>query len=81
MKLWILKPKPHVDWPNYDAYFGHVVRAETEEEAREFCLCGDEGVYGAEPGCNPWLDSTKTTCQELTQNGASGVVLSDFNAG
>ena len=82
MKLWILLPI-HRDgfdpWePWYDKAFGFVVRAETENEARQFANrnAGDENWDDK----TPWLDGKYSTCDELVPNGEAGVVLRDFNA-
>ena len=87
MKLWLLRPKdgsPHWDkW--YDKAFGFVVRAETEQRARE--LAADEA--GAEDWSesssrddehqhNPWLISGCSTCEELSAGGSEEVVVRDF---
>jgi hypothetical protein len=80
MKLWILRPVENLPdhaspWkPWYDKAFGFVVRAETEEAARAFA--NREG--GDETWANPWLDSTVSTCIELTPDGEEGVVIIDF---
>ena len=83
MKLWYLEPlelspsqniNPWKPW--YDKAFGFVVRAETEIEARTLAAhdAGDE----ADVDFNPWLDSNYSSCIELTNEGASGVILRDF---
>lgn len=92
MKLWLLQPlnglPPSDDpWePWYDKAFGFVVRAETEEEARK--LANDDGGDETGPysqkvyrtGGNPWLDPKYSSCEELTADGASGVVIRDFRS-
>ena len=89
MKLWILRPIEGVeDWdPWYDKSFGHIVRAESEEEARgivsgksEVFDCDNdsfEGFYGDE-GPDVWLSKDKTTCVELTANGGVEHIMVDF---
>jgi hypothetical protein len=96
-KLWLLSPirgsapiDGSVDaWdPDYDKTRGHVVRAETEEEARVLANAfggAETGPFsdGSEHhtyrlGGDPWLDSKQTTCVELTTAGAVGIMLSDF---
>lgn len=80
MKLWLLRPiKIHGDslWNQwYDKAFGFVVRANTEQEARELANeeSGDE-VYD-EP--DVWLKQEFTLCEELTTQGESEVILRDF---
>lgn len=90
MKLWELrpaagygderKPMPDDPWePWYDKSFGFVVRAETEQQAREYADtdAGDEnGIYAGNR--HPWLDASLSTCKELLQDGEPGVVLRDF---
>jgi hypothetical protein len=85
MKLWILEPidlpKGQRDpWdPWYDKAFAHVVRAQTEGEARALAgtSIGDE-CRG--PAGNVWLDPKYTTCIELTADGTAEVVMTDFHA-
>lgn len=86
MKLWILRPVENLDNENnpwrygkYDAYYGFVMRAETEEIARQLAAdvaCAENNRFG-----NPWINNMYTTCYELTSDGAVGIVLSDYNAG
>lgn len=84
MKLWLLEPlsdlepgfSPWVPW--YDKAFGFVVRAETEEQARELAHAqgGDENRAEHEPWKNPLLSS----CKELTAEGPAEVVIQDFKS-
>jgi hypothetical protein len=85
MKLWLLQAKdeelPRRDnpWePWYDKAFGHVVRAETKEDAREIAHehAGDENTKTK----HPWKDQKYSTCVELTANGDRGLVMTDFHA-
>ncbi len=64
--LWILK---RTDIAGYDQYLGFVVRANTEEEARKIAK---------EQACGMWGPAT---CEQLKENGESGVILEAFNAG
>lgn len=75
LKLWLIKPAKHLR-PYYDVANGFVVRAYTEDEARQLAAndCGDEGV-------DVWLNYDVTQCTELTTEGEIGVILRDFNAG
>lgn len=76
MKLWLLRARvgdPLWDTP-WDKYFGFVVRAETEAQARHVVPSADED-------CEAWLDPAHSTCEELTGDGDVGVVLGDFHAG
>jgi hypothetical protein len=64
------------EWtPWYDKAFGVIVRADTEEEARDMASeCrGDEGKA-------VWLDESKTTCVELTPDGEKEIIMVDFAA-
>lgn len=91
MKLWILRPVEGLDkkdnpWePWYDKAFGFVIRAETEEDAREFAHsgAGDEnrGEFLSTKTANtnqPWKDAKYSTCTELLPEGEAGVVMLDF---
>jgi hypothetical protein len=73
VKLFILKNSRRFE---YDSCRAFVIRAESEAEAREIGAgkCGDEGA-------DTWRDPVWSTCFELTGNGGSGVVLTDFAAG
>jgi hypothetical protein len=80
MKLWLLRPIEGLEnnpWePWYDKAFGFVVRAETEERARE--IANESG--GDEKPKNAWLDSTLSTCNELLPDGEEGLIIEDFHA-
>ena len=77
MKLYILRP---VDansraWNSgYDKAFGHIVRAESKDQARMLAA----GQAGNE-GKKAWLDSAQSTCEELTpDDDDAAVVMTDF---
>ncbi len=87
MKLWLLRPirQDGDAWdPWYDKSFGFVVRADTEERAREVANSngGDEtgpakvDIYRT--GGDPWLDPKQSTCEELTADGDECMVIQDF---
>jgi hypothetical protein len=78
MKLWKLYgiKDSGFDWA-WDTHFGFVIRAETEERARQLA---SEAVYWCENGA-AWLDPDFTTCEEITGEGEEEVVLKDYNAG
>ncbi len=84
MKLFILRPiDPNADdspWnPWYDKVFGVVVRAKTEQDARQ--LAGEGGgdeVY--DDGTNPWWDETLTSCEELLPDGDVKVIMVDYHS-
>lgn len=74
MRLWLLKRR--LDRPEYDAADGFVIRAEDEFHARAWAAAnaGDEKPI-------TWTESALSTCDPLEQDGKSGVILIDFNAG
>jgi hypothetical protein len=77
MKLWLLERDMfQAAMVIYDANNGFVIRAETEQHAREIASeqPGDEGRA-------TWLDPRRSKCRELTADGPQEVVLRDFNAG
>lgn len=81
---------PHGDnpWePWYDKAFGYVIRAETEDEAREIAHnnAGDENrmellVVKISKTNYPWKDKRYSTCIELSVNGESELIMTDFYA-
>ena len=95
MKLWILKPQdnlpvdssnPWVPW--YDKTFGLIIRAETEEKAREMASGSisdvDVGTYTDDWSfvctLKPWSDKRYSSCSELGPNGEEGIIMRDFAA-
>ena len=87
MKLYLLRPREDMPerspWePWYDKCFGFVVRAESETEAREFADAGagSENDDEKEGTLRPWLDKELSDCEELSDAGEAGVVISDFHA-
>lgn len=60
----------------YDTAEGHVVVAETEEEARRIAAdnCGDEGRQ-------EWLSEERSTCVKVDTRSGSRLILRSFNAG
>lgn len=91
MKLWLLKPVgydvekgwDYKSYPrawNHDCQFGVVVRAETEGAARDLAHAhsGDETGWN-KSGPLVWHDPEVTTCEEISMDGAPGLVLRDFN--
>lgn len=91
MKLWLLRPvdkfkKNDNPWnPWYDKAFGFVVRAETEEQARELAndSAGDEnrGEFLGNKTSNtkqPWKEAKYSTCVELLNDGEASVIIKDF---
>lgn len=84
MKLWLLRPVEDLSegdnpWkPWYDKAFGFVIRAETEEEARE--MAHNKGGEEIVDTATPWKDPRYSTCVELLPAGPAGVVIEDFHA-
>ena len=78
MKLWLLEPVDE-DPFGYDCAHGFVIRAKTEEQARQ--LAHENGGDESRPrGGKPWLDPKYTSCVLLTAKGDAGVVLEDYQA-
>jgi hypothetical protein len=94
MKLWLLGPRPDVlrrkvnPWrPPYDKVFAAVVRAESEERARELVQAeaGHEGlgIYLSlgddeeETATTVWIDEEYTRCVGLRSRGKAGIVVLD----
>jgi len=73
MKLWLLSQNYYND---YDTYSNFIVRAETERDARLIVSkqAGDEGA-------SVWLESEKSTCEELLSEGVYEIILGSFHAG
>ncbi len=94
MKLWVITPRTDLEYANdpwepwYDKAFGFVIRAETEEAARQLAQSnsGDEstGEYCYEKKNystrTPWLNRDQSSCVELTPSGKEEIVLRDFAA-
>ena len=76
MNLWILKPIKH--WEPYDTAQGFVVRAKTAHEAR--ILAEEDSGDESRRGDKVWLDSKKTTCRILSNDGPAEMILKDFAA-
>lgn len=93
MKLWLLRPvgydgadydEADIDplWnPWYDKTFGFVVRAETEDEARQLAQgeAGDEARESLN-GTPAWTSAEHSTCIELTVDGPTEIVIVDNHA-
>ena len=60
----------------WDCAYGFVVRAETEEQARQWAskAHGDEGE-------DAWLSEKYSSCIELEAEEKAGIVIQDFLAG
>lgn len=89
MRLWLLRPA-HGDcamnqngpWRHgpEDCAWGFVVRAETEEEARQLAStqAGDEKHYPVDRANVAWTDPAYSTCEELLPAGEPGIIIRDF---
>lgn len=62
----------------YDCAFGFVVRASDPGAAR--FLVSESKRWGDE-GPAVWLDSNKTSCEEIAQEGEPEILIRDFLAG
>lgn len=85
MKLWLLENNKDLaegnnPWkPWYDKSFAMIVRAETEEQARDIANeeAGDENnELDSVPA--PWKDPSYSTCVELTAEGEAGLIIQEF---
>jgi hypothetical protein len=74
MPLYLLKRDD--SWIGYDEYVGFVVRAESEEQAREIV-----SKTNGQEGGKTWLDASKASCDLIDQAGSPGIILDSFNAG
>lgn len=93
MKLYLLRPirkfydtainndtKDNPWNPWYDKYFGFIIRAENEYEARSLAPKNGNEVGKIEINHNPWLDRNYSECTELTNEGKSGKIICDFRS-
>ena len=81
MKLWLLDSlhvKGSPTWSRYDVCDGFMVRAETEQQAREIAK---EATAGESWDENPWLNPALTSCEQVFIDGEPGIVMSSFRAG
>ena len=83
MKLWLLEPGANLSrhdnpWLDiWDKVFGFVIRAETENEARDMAhLAARE--ENSEDFPEPWKSKKYTTCVELLPEGPAEIILVDF---
>lgn len=72
MKLWLLTRGNTA----MDEVVGFVVRATTNRHARK--LAAEQHM---DEGVDVWLDRTKSTCVQVEQEGAAGVVLKADGSG
>ena len=75
MKLYLLTSVDTLGQATYDVAKGFVVRASNSREARILAAkdCGDEGP-------DVWTDAARSTCRQLKAEGASKVILRDFQS-
>ena len=60
----------------WDDYKGFVIRAKTEQEARNLAV--EVGQYS---NGSVFLDSQKSKCKEIKKQGTAEIILESFNAG
>ena len=75
MKLWLLVRNEDTGW---DETEGLVIVAETEQDARR--MASEKPYRGDEPP-ESWMDSRRSSCEELKPDGVPRVVIRDFRAG
>jgi len=87
MKLWLLEPvnnpvnnKDNPWEPWFDKTFGSVIRAETEEQARQFAHDSSGEENDSEFSKEPWKDKKYSTCVELTGKGKAGVIIQNHES-
>jgi hypothetical protein len=73
MALWLIKRTEHVFYDEHDAV---VVRAESEQKAREYAA-GRADLWPAEAFGTPG----RSTCVRVPEDGPDEVVLDSFRAG
>ena len=75
MKLYLLS-RIYERGKIYDCFNGHIIRADTEDEAR--AMASDTA---RDEGRNTWLDPTRSTCVIIEDTGKKEIILSDYHAG
>lgn len=73
MALWLIR---RTDRVGYDAHDAVVVRAESEQKAREFAMRQDSLYHAGAFGT-----SERSTCVRVSEDGPDEIVLDSFNAG
>jgi hypothetical protein len=83
MKLWILNPTAEGQKRiTYDCYNAFIVRAKTENSARNYAASRKGYESRAMPkGSSFWKDPALSTCTELTNEGDAGIVIASYLAG
>jgi len=70
MKLWLLI---RITTPDYSHAHSFVIRAASEEEARELARKADQSEDGT-----AWTDDTQSICISLSLEGEQNILLSDI---
>ena len=91
--LWLLRPRdflPDDDnpWnPWYDKCFGFVIRADSEEDARQIADVNsgseNDNTFLGRTVCNtssPWMDPKYSSCTELSDIGPAKMIMRDYHA-
>lgn len=86
MRLWLLRPidKDSGPWEGlYDRVFGFVIRAETEERARQIAAenAGFENPFlSGHYDKSPWNDAALSTCTPVGDEGEEALIIHDYHA-
>jgi hypothetical protein len=86
MKLWLLRPRDDLPeqedpwWNRRDTVHGFVVRADTEQQARELAhKNAAQENRGSVCTAAPWLDPRYSVCEQLLPDvGVEGVIIRDL---
>ena len=85
MQLYLLKARPDLDDSvsakhfGYDRHDGFVIRAESEEQARDMAQSKALAMsQGRRSTTDTWTDPGITVCEKLSEQGASEILLEDF---
>lgn len=83
MKLWLLNPSDDLKFPNdpwcpsYGKIHATVVRAESENDARNVAALNGERE-NKHPLGSPWLRPDFSTCEEIKSDGEPMVIMSYY---
>ncbi len=79
MKLYLIR-RNDFNKDNYDEHDSALIRAKTEDEAREIAKQNLEPLcYGNE--ISIWEDKKRSTVKIIINSGDAGIIISSFNAG
>jgi hypothetical protein len=91
-RLFLLEPKKGLErgndpfWPPEEKYDGFIVRASSEDEARQVVqeyaekdFISHYEVQGV--SLRPWVDPLYTVCVEILPDGKAEVILSSYHGG